>query len=122
MWIGAPILAETLAVMPSAERKTAVLAAINGFGGRWLEETPNPGDEVFGAAVAEWQEAHDVSATQATLLRALEGATNPSVETLRLLAAVSGGSTDGLPALDEDVERWLLAFAREAFGLTLVSV
>ena len=122
VWIGAPILAETLAVMPSGERKAAVLAAINGFGGRWLDEKPNPGDEAFGATVAEWQEAHDVSATQATLFRALAGATNPSVETLRLLAAVSGGSTDGLPELDEDVERWLLAFASEAFGLTLTSV
>ena len=60
--------------------------------------------------------------TQATLFRAMEGATNPSVETLRSLAAVHRESTLELPELDEDVERWLLAFAREALGLSLTSI
>ncbi len=122
VWIGAPLLAEDLALMPSAERKKAVLAAINGFGGRWQDERPNPGDPAFGATVASWQEKHGVNATQATLLRTLEGASNPSVETLRLLAAVSGASADGLPELDEDVKAWLLAFSKEAFGLSLTSI
>ena len=54
--IGAPLLPELLAPLSSAERRARVLAALNGFDGRWADETPNPGDAAFAAEVAAWRQ------------------------------------------------------------------
>ena len=83
--IGAPLLPELLAPLTSAERRTRVLAALNGFDGRWTDETPNPGDAAFAAEVAAWRQAQGVAEVQAVLYRTLADVANPSAETQWLL-------------------------------------
>jgi hypothetical protein len=117
-WIGAPLLPAALAGLPSAARKTAVLAALNGFGDRWHCETPNAGDADFAAAVGAWRQAHGVSEVQAVLWRTLAEAANPSLETLVLQALVEGKASR-LNELDLPRRRWLAHAAAGLFGLNL---
>ena len=116
--IGAPLLPEALASLPSAARRAAVLAGLNGFGERWRRETP-AGDADFGAAVAAWRQAKGVSEVQAVLWRTLAEAPNPSAETEVLLALAAGDSTRveaRARELDPLRRRWLAQASRSLFG------
>ena len=116
--IGAPLLPETLAGLPSAARRAAVLGALNGFGGRWRGEAPT-GDAEFSAAVAAWQQANGVSEVQAVLWRTLAEAPDPSAET-KVLLALAAGDTTGAEThareLDPQRMRWLAQASRSLFG------
>ena len=119
IWVGEPILPATLQSKPSAARKEMVLAAINGFGGRWESEEPTAGDAEFAEAVRSWQGTHDVSETEAALYRTLEAYANPSKETAWLLAAL--GQTSSGPALeiDDKTRQWIRGFSQEILGVQI---
>ena len=117
--IGAPLLPEALLALPSAARRAAVLAALNGFGGRWCSEAP-AGDADFGTAVAAWRQAKDVSEVQAVLWRTLAEAPDPSVETKVLLALAAGdtkSAEERARELDPLRRRWLAQASASLFGL-----
>ena len=101
-----------------------MLAALNGFGGRWTDETPNPGDAAFGVEVAAWRQLRGVSEVQAVLYRTLADVANPSAETQWLLSATLGNAPgrkrkSSVPSAE--VEKWLAFVARELLGLQLSS-
>ncbi len=114
--VGAPILPEALAPLASSERRARVLDALNGVGGPWQDEVPNPGDASFAAAVTEWQQERGVTEVQAVLRHVLAEAPNPSAETLWLLARALG---QPLPetTLDEAVKQWLAVVASDLMGV-----
>jgi 3-hydroxymyristoyl/3-hydroxydecanoyl-(acyl carrier protein) dehydratase len=116
--IGAPLLPEELAPLSSAERRLRVLAALNGFDGRWQQETPNPGDAAFAAAVDTWRTERGVSEVQAVLYRTLSTATEPSSETQWLLDRMHGKRRKGR-ALAEEVTQWLGRVAHQLLGVNL---
>jgi hypothetical protein len=95
--IGAPLLPEELAPLSSAERRTRVLAALNGFDGRWQHETPNPGDAAFAAEVAAWRRNEGVSDVQAALYRTLAAAPAPGHETQWLLGGCTASGARATP-------------------------
>ncbi len=117
--IGAPILPADLASLPSGERRDVVLAALNGFGGRWQAELPNPGDPDFAAAVADWRAAHGVGEPAAILYRILEAVPDPSEETRWLLAVLRGETPDPALAVDDATRAWIATFCREMLGLEI---
>jgi 3-hydroxymyristoyl/3-hydroxydecanoyl-(acyl carrier protein) dehydratase len=114
--IGAPLLPEELAPLSSSARRARVLDALNGVGGRWQDEAPNPGDASFAAAVADWQQTHDVSEVQAVLYRVLAEAPDLSAETRWLLAKAQGREDAGI-VLDAAVQQWLVVVAQRLLGL-----
>ncbi len=118
IWIGAPLLPAALAGLSSAARKEAVLAALNGFGGRWRDETPAAGDPAFAAAVAAWQAARGVNPVQAVLWQTLAAAPALSRES-RLLQALVRGEQPDLTGLDAPRRRWLAHAAHGLFGLEM---
>jgi hypothetical protein len=116
--IGAPLLPEELAPLSSAERRVRVLAALNGFDGRWQQETPNPGDATFAAEVMAWQQERGVSEVQAALYRTLAAAPDPGHETQWLLDKVHGKRRRG-HALADEVKQWLGKVAHQLLGVNL---
>ena len=121
VWIGAPILPTELAALPSAERKKSVLAAINGFGGRWQSEEPGVGDARFADVVKSWQEVYGVSETQAVLYCTLAACASPCPETEWLLALIEQGSAASSSEIDDETERWIRCFGEETLGLAVQS-
>lgn len=113
--VGAPLLPEELTPLPSAERR--VLAALNGFDGRWQQGTPNPGDATFAAEVATWRQAKGVSEVQAALYRTLAAAPEPGHEMQWQLDKVHGKRRRGHACVDE-VKQWLGRTARQLLGIT----
>jgi hypothetical protein len=116
--IGAPLLPETLAGLPSAARRAEVLAALNGFDGRWRSEAPSE-DADFGAAVAAWRQAKGVSEVQAVLWRTLAEAPDPSAETKVLLALAAGDTVSARAQareLDPLRRGWLAQASTSLFG------
>ncbi|MBA2322004.1 MAG: 1-acyl-sn-glycerol-3-phosphate acyltransferase, partial [Deltaproteobacteria bacterium] len=85
IWIGRPILPETLAGLGLKERKAVVIDAINALGPPNAEEKPFPGDPAFAANVASWRADAGVSEEDAVLYRVLEGLPDPTPETRDLL-------------------------------------
>ena len=114
--VGAPLLPEMLAPLPSSERRTRVLDALNGFGGRWREETSNLGDAEFAAAVAAWRQERGVSEVQAVLYRTLAAVTDPGAETRWLLDKVQGKQSTGSGQSDE-IKRWLAVVETQLLGM-----
>ncbi|MFN8466920.1 MAG: hypothetical protein U0X20_15310 [Caldilineaceae bacterium] len=116
--IGPPLLPEALSGLPSAARRAAVLAALNGFEGRWRSEAPSA-DAAFGAAVAAWRQEKSVSEVQAVLWRTLAEAPDPSPET-KVLLALAAGNTAGAEAYARELDplrgRWLAGASKALFG------
>jgi hypothetical protein len=104
IWLGKPILPETLASMPYKERKELVVAAINGLGPSNAVEEPFPPDAAFELAVRKWQTAHKVSPEDAVLHEVLAAVPDPTPETRALLAT---GKKRRAKALDPRHEAWL---------------
>ena len=121
VWIGAPIMPDELAGLRSGQRRDAVIAALNDFGGRWQAEMPNPGDPDFAATVAAWQAARGVGETEAVLLRVLESVPEPSDETKWLLAVLRGEAPDAALSVDDVTKEWLATFSREILGLEITA-
>ena len=116
--IGAPLLPEMLAPLPSSERRTRVLDALNGFDGRGQRDTPNPGDGAFAAAVAAWQQTQGVSEVQAVLYRTLATAPDLSAEAQWLLGEVQGKPPTGFVPSAE-IRHWLELVASQLLGIRL---
>jgi hypothetical protein len=116
--VGAALLPEELAPLSSAERRTRVLDALNGFDGRWQHEMPNPGDAALAAEVDAWRQERGVSEVQAVLYRTLAATPEPSGETLWLLERMHGKRRKGHDPAD-DVRQWLGVVARQLLGVTL---
>ncbi|HJN76685.1 MAG TPA: beta-ketoacyl synthase N-terminal-like domain-containing protein [Myxococcota bacterium] len=101
IWIGTPILPETLASMPYGERKKLVIEAINDLGPDNSVEEPLPGDPDFGGRVAAWSEGAGVNPDNAALREVLAECREPCDQTRALLAGVPDG--DWLRALSERI-------------------
>jgi len=114
--VGAPILPETLAPLASSERRARVLAALNGVGGRWQDEVPNPGDASFAAAVAGWQQERGVTEVQAVLYRTLMAASEPSAETRWLFNRTQNQDDKDFTPSNE-VKGWLTLVLDRLFGI-----
>jgi acyl transferase domain-containing protein/3-hydroxymyristoyl/3-hydroxydecanoyl-(acyl carrier protein) dehydratase/1-acyl-sn-glycerol-3-phosphate acyltransferase len=113
IWLGAPIAVGALAPFSSVERRTRVLAALNGFGGLLeIEEACVP-DPQFAARVCREQEERGLSETSAVLSCVLADITAGCAETARLRAALAGEV-----ALDESdpIAAWMLSCVRSLFG------
>jgi acyl transferase domain-containing protein/3-hydroxymyristoyl/3-hydroxydecanoyl-(acyl carrier protein) dehydratase/1-acyl-sn-glycerol-3-phosphate acyltransferase len=105
-YLGRPVLPQELADLPYAERRTHLLAAINGVGpGRPLAaEEPNDPDPAFTERVRAWRQRLDLPEVQAVVLAILEETPEPSDQTRLVLEAVEAGEI-ALP--DDQVSRWL---------------
>ncbi|MCP4211127.1 MAG: beta-ketoacyl synthase [Halieaceae bacterium] len=114
--IGAPLLPEVLAPLPSLERRTRVLDALNGFGNLRNNEAPNPGNPAFAAAVADWRQTQGVSEVEAVLYHTLAALPDPSEETQWLLGTLLGKERPSSVPSDV-VRQWLSAVAIQLLGM-----
>jgi hypothetical protein len=101
IYIGTPLLPETLLKMPYGDRKKLVLSAMNDLGPAQAEEQPFPARPDLEQDVTEWLSGHDVTHEHAVLRRVLERLKEPSPEMSRYLA----GDTPSGPWWDELVAR-----------------
>jgi 3-oxoacyl-(acyl-carrier-protein) synthase/3-hydroxymyristoyl/3-hydroxydecanoyl-(acyl carrier protein) dehydratase/1-acyl-sn-glycerol-3-phosphate acyltransferase len=101
IYIGTPLLPETLLKMPYGDRKKLVLSAMNDLGPAQAEEQPFPARPDLEQDVTEWLSRHDVTHEHAVLRRVLERLKEPSPEMSRYLA----GDTPSGPWWDELVAR-----------------
>jgi 1-acyl-sn-glycerol-3-phosphate acyltransferase len=112
-WMGRPIEPEELRGLYLKERKQYVLDAMNALGPPHADETPNPPDAAFAAAVADWTQRTGASAEHAALLLALRASTDTHEDVVRLLDAMESGRL----AVDaRATDRWLGDLARPLFG------
>lgn len=111
-YFGRPILPGELRALPYAERRRAILAAINGLGPPIGDETPNPGDPDFAAAVTRLVAELGVAQDRAVLIEALSRIADGSPQTRLLQAARVSGR---LVVEDDERGRWLTRFGRWLF-------
>ena len=101
IWIGAPILPETLNSMPYGERKKLVIAAINALGPDNAVEGPFDADPAFAERVAAWSKSSGVREDDAALREVLVEGLDPCDDTRKLLAGEP--DSDWLKALAERI-------------------
>jgi 1-acyl-sn-glycerol-3-phosphate acyltransferase len=101
IYIGSPILPETLSKMPYGDRKKLVLAAMNDLGPAHADEQPFAARPELEERVAQWLGQHEVTHEHAVLRAVLERLKEPSPDTARYLA----GDTPSGPWWDELVAR-----------------
>ncbi len=101
IYIGTPLLPETLSKMPYGDRKKLVLAAMNDMGPAHADEQPSAPRPDLEQDVARWLSHHDVTHEHAVIRNVLERLKEPSAETARYLA----GDTPSGPWWDELVAR-----------------
>jgi 3-oxoacyl-(acyl-carrier-protein) synthase/3-hydroxymyristoyl/3-hydroxydecanoyl-(acyl carrier protein) dehydratase/1-acyl-sn-glycerol-3-phosphate acyltransferase len=109
--LGPALAAEELRVLPYADRRTRVLAAIDALEPDLARAGPHPPDPDFARRVVERQVLTGAGEVEATLFCALAEAREPGEEARLLLAAEHELR---LPA--NDWGRWLAAIARRLFG------
>ncbi len=114
--IGAPLLPEVLAPLPSLERRTRVLEALNGFDTLRNNEEPNPGDPAFAVAVADWRQTQGVSEVEAVLYHTLAALPDPSEETQWLLGTLQGKRRPNFVPSDV-VRQWLSVVSTQLLGM-----
>ncbi|WP_409340345.1 1-acyl-sn-glycerol-3-phosphate acyltransferase [Paenibacillus sp. MBLB4367] len=93
-FIGKPIMPDRLEALPYAERKRAVMDAINGLGTNLEEELPYPPATDWADKLREWTGGRGISPEWAVILQCLNELDAPSKETSALLDAVRRGETD----------------------------
>ena len=109
IYLGRPIMPETLAAKPLGERRDRILDALNGLGPDLMAENPSPPDVEFAAGVARWTDEWNIAGPRATVLHAI--ASDPSMGP-KLTALVDSIRGDGeLPASFHDVD-WLKRLSR----------
>ena len=113
LWLGAPILPETLAALPLRERKQYVLDAINNLGPKLADERPFPGDAAFEARAHAWMKQTGATHEHATLYCVLQDLENPSPPTQKLLAGAASGT---LLLNNNPEDTWLGKLAERLFG------
>ena len=106
IWLGRPILPETLAAMPYKDRKDAVVAAINATGPSNAVEEPYPGDPQLEAAALSWAQQTGATPALAVVLKLLEANPSPTKEIARLIEGVRQGH---LTVSDDPKDQWLAA-------------
>jgi 1-acyl-sn-glycerol-3-phosphate acyltransferase len=109
--LGPALAAEELRVLPYADRRTRVLAAIDALEPDLARAGPHPPDPDFARRVVERQVLTGAGEVEATHFCALAEAREPGEEARLLLAAEHELR---LPA--NDWGRWLAAIARRLFG------
>ena len=110
-WIGRPILPDELAALPYKDRKTTVLAALNGLGP--AVDVPAPPDPDFATRVDAWIAETGASPEHAVLYQTLVGLGSPGEATAALLeGARSGRLIVGADARSQ----WLARLAAWLFG------
>jgi hypothetical protein len=113
IYLGKPLMPETLAGLHYGARKELVLSAINGLGVPNALEKPFPGDPDLERRVDAWQAARGVSHEHATLHEVLAELEDPGDEVRRLLAAPSAAALAGD---DSPAGQWLLELGRRLLG------
>jgi len=113
--LGRPVLPQELADLPYAQRRTHLLAAINGVGPDRPQATeePNEPDPAFTARVQAWRQRLDLPEVQAVVLAILEETPASSAQTRLVLQAIETG---GLTLPDDQVGRWLAEVVRWLCG------
>jgi len=91
IWIGTPIVPETLASMPYGDRKKLVIHAINALGPDNAVEEPLPGEPDFAARVTTWSERSGADEDNAALREVLSECVDPCDQTKALLAGEAEG-------------------------------
>jgi len=118
IYIGRPILPETLADLPLKERKAVVIDGINRLGPANSDERPNPGETALDQAVTAWATKTGADPAYATLLQTLIRGGGWPGETLtepiqRMVNAVETGT---LQVSDSAEDAWLAELASRLFG------
>ncbi|MBX2797451.1 MAG: polyketide synthase dehydratase domain-containing protein [Myxococcales bacterium] len=113
VWLGKPILPETLRALTYKDRKDLVVAAMNSFGPPHTEETPFPGDPALEAATQAWVQRTGAERPHAALLQVLIEADDLTEATQRLIAGASSGQLD---LGDSPQDRWLSELASRLYG------
>ncbi|MEN0061780.1 MAG: beta-ketoacyl synthase N-terminal-like domain-containing protein [Myxococcota bacterium] len=113
IWIGRPILPETLQSMTYKDRKELAVQSMNALGPPLSEEWPFPADPAFAAAVDAWVERTGASHEHAVLLKILEENPTPTEASARLLEGVRTGT---LQLSSEPVDQWLGLLAERLYG------
>ncbi|MEO0602222.1 MAG: 1-acyl-sn-glycerol-3-phosphate acyltransferase, partial [Myxococcota bacterium] len=113
LWIGPPILPETLAPMTYKDRKDLVIEAMNGLGPPVGEEVPFAGDAAMDAAARAWVEATGATHPHATILQVLKQVDGPTGPIQRLLDGLDRGTLE-LGESPED--QWLGRLAERLYG------
>ena len=111
IYIGRPILPETLAPLHYGARKQLILDAINALGPDHGSEQPSQGDPDFAAKVVAWQQQYGVSEEHAVLGCVLAERAMPVAETRALLGATRPAELDSGPT-----GVWLAALGRRILG------
>jgi 3-oxoacyl-(acyl-carrier-protein) synthase/3-hydroxymyristoyl/3-hydroxydecanoyl-(acyl carrier protein) dehydratase/1-acyl-sn-glycerol-3-phosphate acyltransferase len=112
-WIGAPVLPETLAAMEYRERRTAVLAAMNGLGPGSDGDCPAEPDPGFAARVRDWMQRTGATHENAVTYLALTDRAAPTPGIRRLLDAAEAGQ---FVAGQDRESQWLGRLAQRLFG------
>ena len=112
--LGRPLLPEELAHLAYADRRQAVLEAINRTGPPLAGEEPGPADPIFAARVQALQAERGLDQVRAVVRAILEELPDPSEQTARLLEALRSGDLERLG--DDEQGRWLQGAARWLAG------
>jgi len=110
---GAPLWPEDLARMPYAERRDAVIDAINALGPVPEEARPLPGRPDLAAEIAAVHNDMGAGEVEATLFHLLATWDDPSADTAQFL---EGAMARALEVEDDERGQWLAEFARRIFG------
>ncbi|MEM1348847.1 MAG: 3-hydroxyacyl-[acyl-carrier-protein] dehydratase FabA, partial [Myxococcota bacterium] len=110
---GAPLWPEDLLKMPYAERRDAVLDAINALGPVPQEARPLPGRPELAAEIDVLHKDMGAGAVEATLFHLLATWRHAGADTAQLL---EGARSSALEVEDDERGQWLAEFAKRIFG------
>ncbi len=113
LWLGRPILPETLRPMTYKDRKELVIAAMNELGPPIAEEVPFAGDPGMDGAANAWVERTGATHPHAVLLQVLRQVASPTEPIRRVLEGADSGT---LALSDSPVDRWLRELAQRLYG------
>ena len=118
IWVGAPLGAGELAPLPSVERRTRVLEAINRLGDVLQNEEPCAPDTRFADRVRREREVRGADEAGAVLACVLSDLGEGCAQTRRLRAIVAGEIS---PDESDPIDAWLSRCAQGLFGMACAS-
>ncbi|MBL9038254.1 MAG: polyketide synthase dehydratase domain-containing protein [Archangium sp.] len=113
IWVGSPIMPETISALPLKQRKDVVLAAMNALGPPLEEEVPLAPKPDFAAAVNEWHQRTGASVEDSTLFVTLALSKTLQPDAAALVEAARLGH---LQVGADAKQQWLGRLAQRLFG------
>jgi hypothetical protein len=112
-YIGRALEPETLAALPYAERRSAVLEALNALGPGWEREQPNRPDPAFETSVEAWMERTGAGEEYAILWKAVASMREPG----EWVVGLREGAANGELVVDDSPRgKWTAKMAARLFG------